>query len=163
MNQPTNNLKASSNRPLALTRPSSLRDSIVISHRRLRKHGFLVLAQLAIFMYCIIRRKKGLFMWSLRYPIDLTKASSLDKNSRAVLTGLPEYGFNHSQRYQSEDRVGTDMRFRLHSPHELLGTWIPSSKTLEARWHGFLDVERLPWVNDHHVSIYFSVIRRHSS
>jgi acyl transferase domain-containing protein len=91
-------------------------------------------------------------MWTLGYPVDLLKASGIDEHSRAVLTDLPEYAFNHTKRYWSEDRVSADMRFRKYPPHELLGTWIPSSTPLEGRWRSFLDAERLPWVRDHHVS-----------
>ena len=92
-------------------------------------------------------------LWSLGYPVNLMKANGLLENSCAVLTELPAYQFNHSQRYWSEDRISTDMRLRPHPPHELLGTWMPSSNPLEARWRNFLTMERLPWATDHHVSL----------
>ena len=90
-------------------------------------------------------------MWALGYPVDLERINGLESSARIIRTDLPAYPFNHSHRYWFEDRASTAFRFRPHQPHELLGSWIPTSSHLEARWRAFLSSERPLWTQDHQV------------
>ena len=90
-------------------------------------------------------------MWASGYPVDLGQVNGLEKDARIVRTDLPAYPFNHSHRYWFEDRASAAFRFRQNAPHELLGSWIPTSGKLEARWRSFVSSEKLLWTRDHQV------------
>ena len=95
-------------------------------------------------------------LWSLGYPINMLAVNGFDEKTRAVVTDLPSYPFNHTQKYWFEDRTSTQFRFRSHARHELLGSLIPSSNSFEVRWRNFLSSEKLQWVQDHQVSSFLS-------
>lgn len=127
-----------------------IRDTMKSTSSQGRLKYFTALTRSRDAAKCILDTTGVLF--TLGYPIDLMKVNNLTEGSYPVLHELPEYGFNHSQRHWSEDRISSDMRLRSHIPHELLGTWMPSSNPLEGRWRNFLTVERIPWAVDHYVS-----------
>lgn len=93
-------------------------------------------------------------LWGLGYPVDLHKANGISSAvPKAVRTDLPEYPFNHTRSYWFEDRLSAAFRFRKHTPHELLGTLTVDSNSQDARWRNIIDLEKLPWLEDHQVSI----------
>ena len=96
-------------------------------------------------------------LWSLGYPIDMLAVNGFDEKMRTVVTDLPSYPFNHTQKYWFEDRTSTQFRFRSHARHELLGSIIPSSSSFEVRWRNFLSLEKLQWVQHHQVSCPLSL------
>ncbi|KAI1777435.1 putative polyketide synthase [Hypoxylon cercidicola] len=69
--------------------------------------------------------------------------------SPSLLVDLPEYPFDHSQRYWHETQLSRNYRFAEYPPSELLGVrsreWNPS----EARWRHVLKATELPWIEDH--------------
>ena len=69
--------------------------------------------------------------------------------SLRMLTTLPEYPFNHSQRHWVESRMSKDLRFRKHAPHELLGIPLPTSQTASAKWRNVIKRVNNPWIEDH--------------
>lgn len=73
-------------------------------------------------------------------------------SSRALLTDLPEYPFDHSRTYWHESRLSRNYRLRSHRPSKLLGVrsrdWNPS----DARWRHFIRTVDLPWAEQHHVN-----------
>ena len=66
-----------------------------------------------------------------------------------VLTTLPEYPFNHSQRHWVEGRISKEIRFRKHAPHELLGIPLPTSQNASAKWRHIIKNVENPWIRDH--------------
>ena len=79
------------------------------------------------------------------------KLGILDQTSPEcrVVTDLPPYSWDHSNRYWNESRLSKDYRTRLHPPHELLGLRIVSSNTLEPTWRNLFSVDSLPWLQEH--------------
>ena len=71
------------------------------------------------------------------------------KSSLRMLTTLPEYPFNHSQRHWVEGRISKDLRFRKHARHELLGIPLPTSQTASAKWRNVIKTVDNPWIRDH--------------
>lgn len=69
--------------------------------------------------------------------------------SLRMLTTLPEYPFNHSQRHWVESRMSTELRFRKHAQHELLGIPLPTSQKASAKWRNVIKQVVNPWICDH--------------
>ena len=65
------------------------------------------------------------------------------------LGDLPEYPFNHSQRYWLESRISRNFRFNEFPRHELLGIRVPDWNPLAARWRNVIRASELPWIKDH--------------
>lgn len=78
--------------------------------------------------------------------------STEERVSRSLLVDLPEYPFDHSQKYWHESRLSANYRFRQYAPAELLGVrsrdWNPS----DARWRHFLRAGEMPWIQQHVVN-----------
>lgn len=72
--------------------------------------------------------------------------------SRKMLTTLPEYPFDHSQRYWHDSRLSRNYKLRSHRPSDFHGTrssdWNPS----DARWNWKMDLSEMSWVEDHIVN-----------
>jgi len=84
-------------------------------------------------------------------PLDLQRVhstSSENPNPR-VIGDLPGYSWDHSHRFWHESRLSKQHRFREHASHDLLGTRIASSTSLEPRWRHLVGLENLPWLQDH--------------
>lgn len=91
-------------------------------------------------------------LWASGYSVNIQKLNGLGEETMAVRTDLPTYPFNHAHQYWFEDRASESFRLRSHRPHELLGSWVPTSSTLEARWRNFLRSDKPQWTQDHQVS-----------
>ena len=83
--------------------------------------------------------------------LNLPAINNMDPESSSLrmLTTLPEYPFNHSQRHWVEGRISKDIRFRKHAHHELLGTPLPTSQTTSAKWRNVIRKVENPWICDH--------------
>ena len=83
--------------------------------------------------------------------LNLQAVNTLDRRNSSIwmLTTLPEYPFNHCQRYWVEGRISKELRFRKHSPHELLGLPLPTSQTASAKWRNVIKQVNVPWICDH--------------
>ena len=83
--------------------------------------------------------------------LNLTAINNMDPESSSLkmLTTLPEYPFNHSQRHWVEGRISKDIRFRKYAHHELLGTPLPASQTSSAKWRNLIRRVENPWICDH--------------
>ena len=90
---------------------------------------------------------------SIGHLIDIMAINQRDKDllKPQVLTDLPEYPFNHTNRYWVESRLSKDLKFPEHPRHELLGTLIPGSKPSEPSWRHKLRPSDNPWIEDHQV------------
>lgn len=94
-------------------------------------------------------------LFCLGYPVDLGKVNRLsnETNKRPrLLHDLPEYPFDHSQRYWEESRVSTRLRLHPQTKLDLLGKPAPDWNPFEAKWRNFIRVSEMPWVEDHVVS-----------
>ena len=69
-----------------------------------------------------------------------------------MLTNLPAYPFNHSQRYWIESRLSKRFRFREHAEHELLGTAVEDWNPLDARWRKIIKLSESEWMADHKIN-----------
>ena len=83
--------------------------------------------------------------------LNLPAINNMDSGnpSLRMLTTLPEYPFNHSQRHWVEGRISKEFRFRKHAHHELLGTPLPTSQTSSAKWRNVIRKVENPWICDH--------------
>ncbi|XXG96001.1 hypothetical protein Hte_002278 [Hypoxylon texense] len=66
-----------------------------------------------------------------------------------VLTDLPSYPWNHSNRHWQESRVNRAIRARQQQPHDLLGSLVPGVNLEAATWRNIMRVTELPWLRDH--------------
>lgn len=87
------------------------------------------------------------------FPVDFGIISSmtLTKSDPKVVHDLPTYPWDHSHRYWYESRLSKRHRFREHGPHDLLGTTIANSISLEPHWRHLVSIESLPWLQEHMV------------
>jgi len=92
------------------------------------------------------------------YPINISNANQANNTPGGVkvLVDLPEYSFDHSKSYWSENRLSKAFRFRKHPRFDLLGTLVPDSNPFEKRWRHTLKIPELPWMEDHKVSFQCS-------
>lgn len=74
----------------------------------------------------------------------------------SVLSGLPEYQFNHSKTYWHEGRLSTESRFRRNARLDLLGKPVIDWNPHEARWRNFIRFSELPWTKAHKVELSIS-------
>ena len=67
-----------------------------------------------------------------------------------VLTDLPSYPWNHSNKHWQESRINRSIRARDQEPHDLLGSIIPGGNTeTAATWRKIIRVAESPWLRDH--------------
>ncbi|KAI1371682.1 putative polyketide synthase [Hypoxylon crocopeplum] len=69
--------------------------------------------------------------------------------SPSILVDLPEYPFDHSQRYWHETRLSKNYRFRQHAPSELLGVRSRDWNSADARWRHLIRISEIPWTEQH--------------
>lgn len=83
--------------------------------------------------------------------VDLPAANLLSNPSRTgkVLTNLPPYAWDHSNRHWHESRLSKAHRFRQFPYHDLLGLRVVSSTSVKPVWRHILSVNALPWLRDH--------------
>ena len=74
-------------------------------------------------------------------------------HAQELLTGLPEYPFDHSRSYWRESRLSQGHRFRKQPRDSLLGTPVPDWNPLEARWRRKIRLADSPWLQDHKVRV----------
>ena len=87
------------------------------------------------------------------FPVDFRTIHLLNstKSVSKVIHDLPTYAWDHSHRYWHESRLSKQHRFRKYGPHDLLGTQISSSTSLEPHWRHLVSIETLPWLQEHMV------------
>lgn len=89
----------------------------------------------------------------LGYPILLQEVNQTSSKADSLMSlqNLPEYPFDHSQRYWYESRISEGLRLRKHPHLDLLGTPVADWNPLEARWRKIIRMTETPWVEDHKV------------
>ncbi|KAF7860820.1 hypothetical protein EAF04_008338 [Stromatinia cepivora] len=83
--------------------------------------------------------------------VDLQTANLLFEPNRRqkVLINLPTYSWDHSTKYWRESRLSKAHRFRKHPYHDLLGSRIASSTSLNPIWRHMIGVDNLTWLREH--------------
>lgn len=86
-------------------------------------------------------------LWANAGVVDLRKVNGYDQSNLVV--DLPNYQWNHSQRYWRESLSATEFLHRPFLSHDLLG-----SKILSVPWHNptfykVIELSDVPWLRDH--------------
>ncbi|KAK7977184.1 hypothetical protein PG988_004674 [Apiospora saccharicola] len=81
--------------------------------------------------------------------VDMHRINFPRDDDLEVLTDLPSYPWNHSQRHWQESRLNRALRARQHEPHDLLGSLLPGVNPETATWRNILRIAELPWLRDH--------------
>ncbi|KAI3335770.1 polyketide synthase [Ustulina deusta] len=86
------------------------------------------------------------------YPVSLASINSPLGETHELMSDLPSYAWNHTQRYWVESRVSRQIRQKSFEPHELLGSILPGSNGLAPTWRNFLRLNDIPWLADHQIN-----------
>ncbi|KAL8791806.1 MAG: hypothetical protein Q9195_005615 [Heterodermia aff. obscurata] len=87
------------------------------------------------------------------FPVNLAQVNNPEPlYEPRMLTKLPEYPFNHSQKYWIEGRLSKNFRFRQYPEHELLGLAATDWNPLDARWRKTIRLADSQWMRDHKVN-----------
>ncbi|KAF2231041.1 PKSKA1 [Viridothelium virens] len=81
--------------------------------------------------------------------IDLSKVNRVDKHTARSIVDLPNYAWNHSNRYWHETRASKDWRFKKFVNHDLLGSKIPATAWQAPVFKKVLKIGDIPWLRDH--------------
>ncbi|KAJ6109226.1 hypothetical protein N7486_001460 [Penicillium sp. IBT 16267x] len=103
--------------------------------------GIEAVQQLAVAMF---NRGMNLNFQAVNFPNSSTRQPQ-------VLTNLPTYPWNHSERYWFTSRVGKNI---LHNPfprNDILGTICMDNLDLEPRWRNIIRADDFPWFKQHRV------------
>jgi len=92
-------------------------------------------------------------LFQLGCNIDLNCVNSLGSTLRKqqILTDMPAYTWNHTNKYWSESAVGAAHRFRELPRNDLLGTLNAELNTEMPSWRHFFRLSENPWIEDHSV------------
>ncbi|PVH97742.1 hypothetical protein DM02DRAFT_684379 [Periconia macrospinosa] len=93
-----------------------------------------------------------LFVQGCSVKLNHINAISRPHEHPKVLSSLPPYAWNHSNRYWHESRISKEHRFRQYPYHDLLGIQIPGRSSPRPTWRHILNLKRLPWLQEHVVN-----------
>lgn len=98
------------------------------------------------------------------YPVDVAKVNadqvlertengeiSVRYDTGSYLLDLPRYQWVYEDQYWQESRLSTELRFREHPRHDLLGSLIPGCSKSSPSWRNIVQLDDLPWLRDHKV------------
>ncbi|KAG8412207.1 Type I Iterative PKS [Metarhizium acridum] len=91
----------------------------------------------------------------LGYPVSMMAVNNLKAKPwehYMSLPNLPEYIFDHSQKYWDESRLCANYRLGREGKLDLLGQQVSDWNRFEARWRNFLRVSEMSWIEDHSVN-----------
>ncbi|KAL2142027.1 hypothetical protein VTI28DRAFT_1717 [Corynascus sepedonium] len=83
------------------------------------------------------------------YQVDLSATRISGQQKPRVLSDLPSYPWNHTNRHWAEARVNQAYRERDQAPHHLLGSPVPGANPEAATWRQRVRVSESPWLRDH--------------
>lgn len=81
---------------------------------------------------------------AINFPNKSTRTSQ-------VLTNLPTYPWNHSEKYWFSSRLGKNLLHRQFPPSDLLGSLCIENLDFEPRWRNILRADDHPWIRQHRV------------
>ena len=77
------------------------------------------------------------------------KVNCYDDEKPSFIVDLPNYAWNHSEKYWYESIASKDWRYRMFPHHDLLGSKLLGDSYHAPTWQKTLLVEDIPWVKDH--------------
>lgn len=80
-------------------------------------------------------------------PVDVPKVNG-DSHCR-LLTHLPPYPWNHSQKFRAESRIQRELVAQKFPTKSIIGAEMPSMDESERVWRGFIRLDDEPWLRDH--------------
>jgi acyl transferase domain-containing protein len=80
-------------------------------------------------------------------PLDVSKANG-DSNCR-LLTDLPQYAWNHSEKFRAYGRVQREQYAQQFTTKSLLGAMLPTMDERERVWRSFIRLNDEPWLRGH--------------
>lgn len=87
-------------------------------------------------------------LWAADYPVDLTAING----PGCFVPEFPTYKWNYEEGILwTENRLSRQVRFRRHARHDLLGTLVVPSSTLNPAWRNRLRIKDVPWLFDHRI------------
>lgn len=87
-------------------------------------------------------------LYSHGYPVNFSAI-----NPKApILSDLPLYPWNYSNKYWDESRLTRDWRLRPHPHHELLGSRHSVNGQDQTTWRNRLSLDHVPWLQDHKIA-----------
>jgi len=82
---------------------------------------------------------------------DIDSMNGISKGATPMLTELPGYPFDHSQRHWAESRISKITRFRKNGRNKLLGSPAQDWNPNEARWRMYIHSSEYSWIGDRKV------------
>ncbi|GAB1201010.1 hypothetical protein APSETT444_010394 [Aspergillus pseudonomiae] len=93
----------------------------------------------------VMCRRLAMFMHGI--PVDFGAIVS----NGVALSDLPPYSWKHGERYWNESRLASHWRLRHEPHHELLGSRVLESSSVEPSWRNILQIDQVPWLGDHRI------------
>lgn len=90
-------------------------------------------------------------LWCRGYTVnfDVLNSSTSDFGRACPIVDLPNYPWNHNNRYWHESIISHNRRFNAHPRLDLLGKPAENFKPLEPSWLNVLHIFENPWTQDH--------------
>ncbi|GLA60097.1 hypothetical protein AtubIFM54640_011528 [Aspergillus tubingensis] len=87
----------------------------------------------------------------LGYPLRLERVNGLNTSNQRfmALPDLPNYVFDHSQKYWDESRLSAESRLGRSAKLDLLGKPVADWNPFDPRWRNHLRTSEMPWLDDH--------------
>ena len=83
--------------------------------------------------------------------VDMAMVNRQDSRSPSVIIDLPNYSWNHAERFWHESEASKDWRFKLFPPHDLIGSKVLGTSWHASVWKKKLNLDDVPWLKDHKV------------
>lgn len=81
--------------------------------------------------------------------VSLSRVNRIEKHHAKVIVDLPNYAWNHSDRYWHETRASKEWRFKKFVNHDLIGSKIPATSWNAPMFKKVLKLTEVPWMKDH--------------
>ncbi|KAJ5950909.1 Acyl transferase/acyl hydrolase/lysophospholipase [Penicillium vulpinum] len=95
----------------------------------------------------------SLFTQGMNLNFQAINFPNLKTTSRkpAVLTNLPKYPWNHTERYWFSSRIGDNHFHRQFPRSDILGSLCMENVDFEPRWRNIIRADDHPWIREHRV------------
>ncbi|KAF5844025.1 hypothetical protein GGP41_009349 [Bipolaris sorokiniana] len=81
--------------------------------------------------------------------VSLSRVNRIEKSNAKVIVDLPNYSWNHNNRYWHETRASKEWRFKKFVNHDLLGSKIPATAWVAPTFKKLLKLSDVPFLRDH--------------
>lgn len=98
----------------------------------------------------------GMALWTQGLPVDLEALNFPDvqighARKPNLLTNLPPYPWNHSERHWHPVRLSDNLSHRPFPRNDILGSLSMENIDLEPRWRNIIRADDQPWIRQHRV------------